>query len=367
MATRFWDALRWAQTHLQAGLTLPSRPRRAAVKGVVASVKQAVVLEPEMLRRLEQWIEKQKGKFTDKLVAAIGAWACAVSCLRFTHAQRARLVSRSSSAVVLNVYRGKGRVDGARPGFEVRLPREGVEVGSPADRLWELCSVQGWKKDEHGIIRDMTGSLFSLGSFTGLMRTVLVEAEMSSTPEAFTTYSLRRFLPTGADALHIPVDLRHALGAWQGAVDVKTSKFRVSKCMPVRYSGCRGETEEQLKLFILAAVKLARDAVGEKILTWSEVRSHAPAWEEGRLQKSVASLMQSQVEWSPQATDVERRLARQSSFRIPVRSAIMGKAVPLYRGKVGGSGVADAASVSGRLPIDPKGEAASPANKGGCQ
>ena len=224
--------------------------------------------------------------------------------------------------MVLHVYRGKGRVDGARPGFEVRLPRAGVEVGSPADRLWELCSTQGWRKDEHGIIRDLaSGSLLSLGSFTGLMRSVLLEAEMSSTPEAFTSYSLRRFLPTGADALHIPVDLRHALGAWQGAIDVKTSKVRASKCMPVRYSGCRRGTEEQLKLFILAAVRLARDAAGGENLTWNEVRRHAPAWEDGHLQKSVASLMQSQVEWSPQATDGEKQLAKKSVFTIPTRSA----------------------------------------------
>ena len=61
VATRFWDALRWTQLHLQTKLTMPSRPRRAAVKGVVAAARQAVVLEPEMLRRLELWIEVNKG------------------------------------------------------------------------------------------------------------------------------------------------------------------------------------------------------------------------------------------------------------------------------------------------------------------
>ena len=143
--------------------------------------------------------------------------------------------------MILYVYRGKSKVDGARAGFEVRLPRLGVEVGSPADVLWDLCISQQWQREEHGIIRDVAGgTLMDLSAFTGLMRAVLVEARMSSTPEAFTTYSLRRFLPTGADALHIPIDLRHALGSWQGAIDLKTSRFQASKSMPVRYSGGRG-------------------------------------------------------------------------------------------------------------------------------
>ena len=358
VATRFWDALRWAQKHLGAAIAMPSRPRRAAVKGILPATRQAVVLEPEMLRRLEQWIAKNQHDFTDKFVAAVGAWICTVSCLRFAHAQRARLVSRSASSVVLKIFRGKGRVDGGRPGFEVRLPRSGIERGSPADCLWELCKAQRWDTEQHGIIRSMaTNDLMTLSAFVGLMRTVLLEAEMTTCPDAFTSYSLRRFLPTGADALHIPIDLRHAIGAWQGAVDVKSSKLRVSKCMPIRYSGCRGETEEQLKLFILEAVRLAGEVAEKGHLTWSAVRRHAPAWEDGHLQKKIANKMQMQVEWSTQATQDEKQLAKRSVFKIPVRRE-GGPPIP-------SNVLGDVVPVSERLP-DPSnvlGEAAAPANR----
>ena len=262
-----------------------------AVRGVHAPVRQAVALEPEMLVRLEQYIQ-ERNKKDDKFAAAVGAWVCAVACLRFTHAQRARLVSRSASSVVIFVYKGKARIDGARRGYQVRIPRRGLAVGAPADWLWDLCHQQRLQNGDYGIIRDpVGGAAFTPQAFIGLMRTIVVEAQVTTTPEHLTSYSLRRFLPTGADALLVPVDLRNALGSWQGSVDARISKFQAGRCMPIRYSGGRSDTEEQIKLYILEAVRVAQTKAAGKALTWAVVRCHAPSWSSGDLQAEVAAAM----------------------------------------------------------------------------
>ena len=133
-----WDSLRWFQVQMRLPIDLPSRPRRAATNGVHTQPKQAVALEPEVVVRLERYIETRKGAPDELLGAALAAWICACSSLRFTHLQRARLVSRSRSTVRIHVYRGKRRSQGVREGYYVRVPRQALACGCPVDLLWDL-------------------------------------------------------------------------------------------------------------------------------------------------------------------------------------------------------------------------------------
>ena len=71
------------------------------------------------------------------------------------------------------------------------------------------------------------------------------------------TYSLRRFLPTVADRLRIPLDRRHDLGDWcdtplDGAAPVRHAP------MAVRYSDARLESSADSRRVCHLALRMAR-------------------------------------------------------------------------------------------------------------
>ena len=238
------------------------------------------------------------------LGVAQAAWACAAGRVRFTHLQRARPILRTRSVLILHVYRGKNRLQGVRAGYLLRLPRQGVAQGSPADQLRKCWHKSRDGDHVHGMALDLsTGRPLSIAQFTKLLRTVLRKAEAASNLSLLTSYSLRRFLPACADVLHVPVALRHVLG-WSQRGERSTPAL---KCMPVRYSGQRGETEEHLKLLLLRAIRQVALHHKDAIVDWDLVRHHGGSWDAVDARAEVESMMNGPAEWSERATGLDMR------------------------------------------------------------
>ena len=304
-AGALWDALRWMVQYVRVPLDLPRRPHRLEVDGCHREPRQAVVFEPEMVMRLEKAIQRLSASVSALLGIALAAWVCLAGCLRFTHIQRARPIGRSRSSLLLYIYRGKSRVQGVRAGYIARVPRRGLLHGQPADRLWDLWHKRCSECSFHGMAFDhTTGEAVSLTQFTTLLRTILDYAEAADNSDLVTSYSLRRFLPTCADVVQVPLDIRHALGWRHTGATLQTGL----RCMPIRYSGQRGETEEYVKLLLMNVIRqVTKDHPGE-VVTWDLVRHRSQPWDSMTHRTQIEEEMDGDIEWSPLATLKERAL-----------------------------------------------------------
>ena len=102
--------------------------------------------------------------------------------------------------------------------------------------------------------------------FMACLRGIFTRPPLSLRPEdamRVSTYSLRRFLPTVADRLRVPVDRRHDLGDWcdtplDGAAPVRHAP------MAVRYSDARLETSADTRRVCHLALHVARRAKYEE-------------------------------------------------------------------------------------------------------
>ena len=312
-----WDSLRWMATHVKAPLGMPPRPPPAEVEGSHTGLRQAVAIEPEMVRRLELIIPTLLAEKSSLLGVALGAWVCIFGTVRFTHLQRARLIGRTPSAMHLFVYRGKSRLRGVRSGYILRCPRQAVANGCPADLLWTLWHRRKQtSKASFGLVFDhITGVPFSIAQFVRLAQQVFERAQAASNLDMLTTYSLRRFLPTAADVLMVPVSLRYSLG-WSGPRGAAPSGM---SCMPIRYSDQRGESEEMLKLALAIVTRdvLAAGLPGTSC-TWEVLRKSGIKWDSHDVQQKIAAVMGGEMEWSVTATPSDRR-ATPRCFSIPAR------------------------------------------------
>jgi hypothetical protein len=89
----------------------------------------------------------------------------------------------------------------------------------------------------------------SYGKFMAMLRAVCTMPPLSLALEEclkISTYALRRFLPTTADRLRIPLDRRSDLGDWEGG--------RKKEPMAVRYSDARLESAAETRRVCLEAV-----------------------------------------------------------------------------------------------------------------
>ena len=79
---------------------ISAKPQRRAVRGTHREPLQPRVLEPEMLRRLEEVIVRLHAE-NDEILRG------AAACMRFTHVQRSRSTSRNRVTVKIFVCRGQ--------------------------------------------------------------------------------------------------------------------------------------------------------------------------------------------------------------------------------------------------------------------
>jgi hypothetical protein len=187
------------------------------------------------------------------------------SGLRYAHVCRASLVTIDGRFITVHISKGKTRR--GQP-FRVAVP---THVGPDRDIISLLFRVvaQGSPPGDPAIIvpdivmgpLGLHESTFALAprhlsytKFHLFMRHLLCLQPLAlpdAEAAAFTSYSLRRWLPSVAHALGIPPSEAASLGNW---VDVADPAARPGVPLAVRYSATRLEVSAELKLLCLAAV-----------------------------------------------------------------------------------------------------------------
>ena len=110
----------------------------------------------------------------------------------------------------------------------------------------------------------------SYGKFMAMLRAVCTLPPLCLALEdclKISTYALRRFLPTTADRLRIPLDRRSDLGDWEGG--------RKKEPMAVRYSDARLESAAETRRVCLEAVHRTASAPNADVGQDESVRTFA--------------------------------------------------------------------------------------------
>ena len=179
---------------------------------------------------------------------------------------------------------GKQRVQQTRPPFKwaAALLPSGFDMASQVLLDYdELCRAYG--SQPGFVLQDFevakrapltSGSKrslreLSLGRFIQLLRALLLGLGVSDVQACqFTSYSLRKFLPTAADALQLPEEQRLAIGGWQEQPKTASSQPQppAKHTMAQRYADDKVLTSGQVKKEVVVAIDFtSRKLVGDMI------------------------------------------------------------------------------------------------------
>ena len=174
----------------------------------------------------------------------------------------------------------------------------------------------------YGVITDGCSQVaYNVTQFNKALRQVFLMAKAVTNAAALTSYSLRRFQPTCADVLEASMPHRYAIGGWRETFQHQASQRVGLQCMPVRYSGMRGESEETAKLQQWACLQQVVRTVTDQVITWEVFRSESPKLSCPILHARVATCMDGNIAWSPTASEADRRVI-QARFCIPIRTRV---------------------------------------------
>ena len=88
------------------------------------------------------------------------------------------------------------------------------------------------------------------------------------------TYSLRRWLPTLADCLHLDDGLAQAIGDWQDIPKGAGQRCaRATHLMSRRYADGSATTGGEAKLLVLVGLSLVAKQVGKRDVSFEDIRS----------------------------------------------------------------------------------------------
>ncbi|CAE7557391.1 unnamed protein product [Symbiodinium sp. CCMP2456] len=221
-----------------------------------------------------------------------------VACLRFRHLQCSFRLHIDSGFLRGTCKKGKRRVQQTRPPFDWACPSQlpfGLDLaqqilldygelqtamGDSADFVvtdYNLRSGEALTASTKRCFRPM-----GLPRFCELLRSLLLT--LGIPPDAvgsFTSYSLRRFLPTCADSLQMPEESKVAIGDWQEKPQlVAAPKHRAApNSMAVRYAHDRVLAAGFVKLQVVVCVDAVCSKCGMDI-TWNDRRMNAPSADE---------------------------------------------------------------------------------------
>ena len=231
-ACSMFQALSWCNKHCGAQFPLQHwlvQPFKNHSPGHKPS--QAPELQPWEFINLIAVVRELTGSVQ---VAGLFVLSAAVSCIRFAHFQRSKLVQLHPGPppwLEFLCTQGKRRVKGSRPPYNWALPEvsfqdfslvhslhsyltschpPGAEFLWPAlslraSELWQLCEETGFVASKR-----MSRSQF-MELFRGFLCRCLVQPDQASRA-GFNR--LRRFLPTGAHALQFSDAEAQAIGSW---------------------------------------------------------------------------------------------------------------------------------------------------------
>ena len=232
--TRF-NHMRWIETNLGSPVLFKEsdRPSRRAPEGVRSS-GQRVASDPEVHVQLDR-VFCQLGS-TDPariLIAVIQLlW---MSVLRFQHMQRSVPVKLTTEFLYGICWKGKGE-----PAYRWACPRygpTGEDICGCVWNAWQQLS-RGRTVAPFGLLYE-NGVPFSLANFHTASRSILKEHLGMHDTDMFSSYSLRRSMPTLAGMSGTHPDDADALGDWTAARDGK---------MRIRYADSREEPSAAVKL-----------------------------------------------------------------------------------------------------------------------
>ena len=275
--TAAWGALghfKWLRAHLGfEGIPLESPLLTAHAAPGTRSIEQhAGELNLAAWRQLLALASKELGAVSLFAKATI----CLVaSSLRFRHAQRARFLPEHCDARCLLLEITRGKVRRGAP-FQVAVPTHvapnsplllefyeelGAHMGNPG---FLIPDVKTRKREGFCPTSEVLPLPMPYNRFMGCLRSLLMAEPLAlcaADARKVSSYSLRRKLPTIADALRLPIECRQELGDWREHVQPDgAQRKRAVEPMSVRYSSAKHASASQTRrLCLLALSRLTSD------------------------------------------------------------------------------------------------------------
>ena len=228
--------------------------------------RQAVELQPWEMANLLLLAGRAQGT---KLVLVLFFLQSAISCIRFEHFQRSRLIQAHPTFVECECSKGKRRKQGSRPAYRWAMPTlefQGLSVSAAlvdffkhetnpdAGFMWPAVKLSPddlWQL--HDTSPMVASRPISRGRYLELLRGTLAEVGVERGEAAVAGYNrLRRFLPTLAHCLSLqPQDLQ-AIGSWievpAGGGPTPTFKPQPAQMsMGLHYAGGKVSRSAQVK------------------------------------------------------------------------------------------------------------------------
>ena len=275
--TRF-NHMRWLESALGSPVRMAASDRPARHDpGEGLSAEQRVATDPEVHLHLDRLFAQLPPADPARVViAAIQVlW---MGVLRFQHMQRSVPVRLTTSFLHGVCWKGKGK-----PGYRWACPRYGPTGADICGFLWDAWQRVAASSPEtpFGLLRD-SGKLFSLSDFHVASRSILREHLGMTDTDIFSSYSLRRSMPTLAEMGGIHPDDADALGDWTSAKDSK---------MRIRYADSREERSATVKLTHVLLVR--QMASSEVALSWVACRHLLASVDNKAIAMQAAQLMAS--------------------------------------------------------------------------
>ncbi len=271
-----FNHFKWLETCLGAPVCVQQcdKPRGHAA-GASTCTEQRVASDPELHVQVDLLLQRMGD--TDPLSVVAAAiqlmWA---SVLRYKHLQRSVLTKLTSEFLWGACWKGK-----RKPGFRWAAPRFGPAGADVGKLLWDRYTAVAGAQGQvpYGVVRDSSGSILQLADFHDACRTLLAQRLGMEDSELFTSYSLRRSLPTLAEIRRVHPDDANALGDWS---DRKSN-------MRVRYADGKEDSAATVKLTAVQWVARARG--GGHPLSWARCRLLACTIDEKDLRQDVLARM----------------------------------------------------------------------------
>ena len=317
-ARSVWHQLQFLRDRLGLNLPLADLKEFGMGKARGQSVTQARVVEPAFVIGLLFALARAAGPGRVLLQSICAAL---FSCIRWRHLQRSYFTHEDGTLLHAHCIQGKRRVQGVRPPYSWTVPLlTGLCGGLPG-----LEPSPDWARGLQELFADLAPrippgtqpflvpriqradeGLWALGAvacrpmgfraFTEAFRGVLVQFGEGSDAETFTFNSLRRFMATLANFLHLDPQQAQAIGHWQeiphgapvggsGALASMRARFPMAE----RYSGVRHQVAGRVQLACLAIFfDMARRALPDPLprrwhsssLTWAMLERARPTAED---------------------------------------------------------------------------------------
>ena len=241
---RALQALKWMNKNAQqemdlSNLQVPAKPRATGKPG------QAPVVEPPLIKALEERIVELHAVGDERWTVLLGSWMMAFGCLRYAHITRSEPRRLTQAFLHCRCLKGKQRQN--RDGFDYAIPAtfsNGFFWGKEVIEAFRTLAPL--RQRSCGLCFSDEGRPWQIGEIQETMQAEM--AVMVDNAEEITTYSWRRVGPTVAQLLGCKPEEMSALGDWQS----KSEGPEVGQ-MALHYSDAKYAASIKMKSLIWGA------------------------------------------------------------------------------------------------------------------